>query len=894
MVAPERSLRRTGLEKMAHFKFRRVRRILLILTGSVLGLTGLVCLAGLLALRGSLPRLDGELQLEGLDASVSVTRDALGVVDIQAQTRLDAALALGYLHTQDRFFQMDLQRRKAAGELAALLGPALLDSDRDTRRHRFRMRAEKVLAALGPGDRAILAAYTQGVNAGLDDLKTRPFEYLVLREKPRQWRPADTILTLDMMCLDLSLSVSETERNWATVCDQLPPALAKMLLPRGNRWEVPLENGTVEGIVLPTAEECDVRKWKYSGLSYEEMREELRSFLSPEKEPTAPSFPDGHAAAALPRTDQTSPEGILFDRHDTAGSNNWAVAGSLTGHGGALLANDMHLGLALPNIWYRARMSWKEDGRTRFVVGATLPGAPVMVVGSNGHVAWGFTNSSGDWADLVILEGDQQDSLRYRTPEGWERIQRVPEIIEVSGSSPDTLWVEETIWGPLWTKDTKGRSMALRWTAHDTEAVNLNLLRLESASSVDEVVAVAGSVGIPAQNLVCADSTGRIAWALAGRIPRRVGWDGRLPVSWADGRCRWDGYLDPARQPRLVDPPEGRLWTANNRVTAGQDLALIGDGGYALGARARQIRDDLRALERPREEDMLQVQLDDRALFLEEWRDFVVEVLERELQSPNNASSVQGAQGSPRYHFLHVVRDEWSGHADVESVSYLLVRNFAFECVDGIYDFLTAACKQADPRFKTGWLPYLHAVSWKILHQRPAHLLPPWCESWDDFVLQAVDRVMAGVGAEFAGSTPGDKTSVSGGRDTSKMGASRAAGSRSLSSYTWGSFNRVDIVHPFVHVFPWLRRWLAAPRDPLPGDSFMPRVQHRRHGASERMVVSPGHEERGIFHMPGGQSGHPLSPFFLAGHEAWVEGNATSLLPGTAKHRLELVPLHRP
>ncbi len=797
---------------------RRIRRILLILLASLLGLVLVAFLAGNVILRGSRPRLEGDLQLEGLLQPVTVTRDTLGVPDIQAKDRRDAARALGFLHAQDRFFQMDLQRRNAAGELAALMGPALLDTDRDTRRHRFRMRAEQVVAATNGIDLEILNAYTAGVNSGLEDLKARPFEYLILRKKPEPWRPADTVLTLHSMFLDLSLSTAYTEEAYANVRDNLTPALAEFLLPRGNRWEAPVQTEPVPGVQIPDSAACNVRDWSYEGRTYDEIRTEL----------------------------QAPP------RQDTAGSNNWAVAGALTGHGGALLANDMHLGHGLPNIWYRARMTWPEGDGIRAVVGVTLPGTPALVAGSNGQVAWGFTNSYGDWADLVIIETDPEDPARYRTPEGWKKIARAAEIITVAGAPDDTLWVEETIWGPIWTTDTKGRRLALRWTGHDPEAVNLNLRHLEKAADVDGAMAMAATVGIPSQNLVCADSRGRIAWTILGSIPRRVGWNGRLPVSWADGTHRWDGYLEPAAQPRVVDPAEGRLWSANNRVSAGKNLALIGDGGYGLGARARQIRDDLRVLDHPMEKDMLAVQLDDRARFMGEWRDLVLAVM----------GQYPPAAGSPSADFLQVVRDDWSGHADTGSVAYRLVRNFTYRCIDGVYDLLTDRCVEADPDFRTYWLPYRHAVTWEVLAARPDHLLPPWSDDWDDFVLKAVERTMEPTTGE----------------------------DRALSDYTWGNHNTVVVAHPFTQLVPWLSRWLAALPQAQPGDSFMPRVQHRRSGASERMVVSPGREKDGILHMPGGQSGHPLSPFFLAGHRDWVTGQATPLLPGSAVFRLELVP----
>ncbi len=795
---------------------RRMGKWLLVVAGALVGIALLALLAGTVALRGSLPRLDGKGRLPGLTAPVEVTRDSLGVPDITARCRCDAARALGYLHAQDRFFQMDLLRRNAAGELAALLGSALVRTDRDTRRHGFRHLAEQVVAAAPDGDRAILEAYTAGVNAGLEDLKVRPFEYLVLRRRPEPWRPEDTVLALYSMFLDLTLSTAYTEEAWAAVRDNLPPALTAMLLPRGNRWEAPLETGSVPGVLIPDSSTVDVREWKYGGMTYARFRNSLRS--------VAPQ--------------------------DSSGSNSWAVAGNLTGHGGALLANDMHLGLQLPNIWYRVRMSWPAGDHKRSVVGVTLPGTPALVAGSNGQVAWGFTNSYGDWADLVILELDPGDSTRYRTPDGWRSFVPRLEVIRVAGGDPDTLWVDDTIWGPVWTTDTKGRPMALRWTAHDAGTVNVNLLHLESATDVGSVTALAGTLGMPQQNLVCADRQGRIAWTITGSIPRRVGWDGRLPVSWADGTCRWDGYLDPAEQPRIIDPAEGRIWTANNRVCAGKDLAVIGDGGYALGARARQIRDDLRALDHPVEKDMLAVQLEDRALFRARWRKLALAVLDRH---PPLA-------GSPRDAFLRLVRDQWSGRADIESVSYRLARDFSFHCVDLVYEILIKPLYAAEPGFRPGWLPHRFAVTWEVIAAHPANLLPPMYDTWDDLVLAAVDRTMAQAAKD--GRKPAD--------------------------YTWGARNVVTVAHPFARLLPRLSRWLAAPPQPLPGDSFMPRVQHRTSGASERMVVSPGREEDGLFEMPGGQSGHPLSPFFLAGHEAWARGLATGLLPGPVEHSLKL------
>jgi penicillin amidase len=797
---------------------KRLRRWFLIALAILASVLILVLAGGTSLFRGSLPRLEGDRELAGLIGTVSIERDSLGVPLIRADDRLDVSRALGYVHGQERFFQMDMLRRNAAGELSALLGPGLLDMDRDTRRHRFRTRATAVVAAMTDRQHALVDAYVAGVNAGLDDLRVRPFEYLLLRQQPIPWRAEDTILTICAMFLDLNRSTAGTEDDWGLVYDVVPPELARFLLGGDDSWSAPLQDDPLPINDLPHPAAVDLQTWHTDSL-------------------------------------RTAVNLDFIPKHDLAGSNNWAVAGTLTGHGGALLANDMHLSHALPNIWYRAKLEWRDQGETRSVVGVTLPGTPGVIVGSNGHVAWGFTNSFGDWADLVILETADTDSTRYRTPDGWATLERMAEVIEVHGSEPDTLWIDESIWGPIWDHDIVGRPRALRWTAHDVDGVNVNLVDMENVDSIAEAIELAGSLGIPQQNLVCADNTGRIAWTIAGRVPRRFGWDGRLSTSWADGSCGWDGYLTPGTQPSIIDPTEGRIWTANNRVTAGADLAIIGDGGYGLGARARQIRDGLRDLDHPVETDMLAIQLDDRAVFLGEWRDLVLGMMAR--RDP----AADGEHAHDRSQFEGLLTDHWDGHASVESIGYRLIRDTVFRLVDDIYYSMTGPAYMADSGFHAWELPDRRGIAWRLLTEQPLHMLSHRYESWTDLVLAAVDKTM-----EYVNTLD------------------------SAEEYTWGHFNEVQIKHPYTHFLPQLTRWLATESQPLPGDSHMPRVQHRSSGASERMVVSPGREEHGIMHMPGGQSGHPLSPFFLAGHEDWVEGRASPLLPGRAQYVLKLTP----
>jgi penicillin G amidase len=795
---------------------RRVLRVALVLLGALAVAAAGLALWGRAELAASLPLLEGERAVRGLGAPVRVERDALGVPRIIGQSRLDVARATGFVHAQDRFFQMDLLRRRAAGELAELFGAAALDIDMKTRVHRFRHVAEREAQAARPVDKAIIEAYTSGVNEGLAGLHTSPFEYLLLRIAPKPWKPEDTILVALAMYLDLQGEDAQAESSLGVLHDTLPPEVFAFLAPPGTEWDVPLTGDPFPPPPLPSAAVLDLRKSPPVALS---------------------------KAASLGRLD----EPLL-------GSNNWAVAGTHTVHGGALVADDMHLGIRVPNTWYRASLQWPDPshpGESYQMTGVTLPGTPAVIVGSNTFVAWGFTNTEGDWSDLVVIDTDPVDKEVYRTPQGPRRFEHASETIAVKGTSDVKLDVVGTLWGPIVDHDHLGRARAHAWVPQEPGGVNLALLGLEGARTLEDAMAVANVSGAPAQNFTCADRTGRIGWTVMGRIPRRVGFDGHLPVSWADGSRRWEGWLEPAEYPRVVDPPQGRIWTANNRVVGGEMLAKMGDGGYDLGARAGQIKGALLAIDRATERDMLKVQLDDRALFLARWRDLLLGVL--------NPSAV--GTDSRRAEARRLV-DAWGGRASVESAGYRIVRGFRLEVASQVLGALTAPSKKADDRFDWADQHQWEAPLWTLVTERPAHLLNPAYASWDAQLESALDATLA--------------------RLTKNGGA--------LADHTWGERNTAAFHHPLSLAVPSLGRWLDLPGDRLPGDSNMPRFQSPGAGASERMVVSPGKEALGLFHMPGGQSGHPLSPHYRDGHAAWVRGEATPFLPGAAVHVLTLVP----
>ena len=542
-----------------------------------------------------------------------------------------------------------------------------------------------------------------------------------------------------------------------------------------------------------------------------------------------------------------------IDADRTPGSNAFAVSGTLSG-GAALVANDMHLDLRVPNLWFRARLIYPDPRRARTMVevtGASLPGTPAVVVGSNGHVAWGFTNSYVDTTDWVRVLRDPHDVRRYRIGDGWESIVSHAEVLHVRGAADEIVHVEDTRWGPILAADVDGTPLALAWTAQQPHAIDIGLGRLDQAASVDEAVAIAQTSGMPPQNFVVGDSSGAIAWSIAGRIPRRIGgFDPALPADWSQPATGWDGWLDARDVPLIANPPWQRIWTANQRMLEGDALAKLGDGGYDLGARAAQIRDDLRARARFTPSDLLAVQLDDRAVFLQHWKDLLTLELDRAPASALNASMKRNL-------------GDWQGRASIDSVAYRLVRAWRNEVVDTVLAGFAAAVRERFPDFAMPKLAQAEHAVWTLVAERPAHLLPRGYDDWDALLIACAGRAAGKLDAQPGG----------------------------LAARTWGERNTAHIAHPLSRALPgFVARWLDMPHDPLPGDSNMPRVQGPDFGASERFAVAPGDETHGYFMMPGGQSGHPLSPYYGSGHADWVAGRPTPFLPGPAQHVLRLVP----
>ena len=805
-------------------------------------------------LRDSLPRLDGTLPAAGLTAPVKIERDHLGVVTLEAANRVDLAYATGFVHGQDRFFQMDLSRRLAAGELSELFGKVSLEQDQETRRFRFRKLAREVLQQASPDQQAVVAAYTKGANAGLQSLHSRPWEYWLLGGPPAPWRPEDTILVVYSMWWDLQAKGLERELLRRELnasiggreCDAGWKCGLRFFYPARTEWDAP------DGVAADSAAAAAVAS---------DIVPPASGIPGPDVLNVRGATPSAPPAAGAPTA-----EGSLWSRtlwalmgpaatdnlHDV-GSNSWAVAGRLTATGAALISNDMHLKQRVPAVWYHARLRVMGSGSEPALdmTGVTLPGAPLLVVGSNGHVAWGFTNSYGDWLNVELVPCTAVGASDLQTSSGSVPLTVEREEIPVKGQAPVVVEVKTGPAGILLRAEPQ-RQMCWfgSWLATLPAATNLNLMEMEHATSVEEVMNLAPTIGIPHQNLVVGDRQGHIAWTIFGRIPTNIG------AERANGHSPW---TTPENHPRIVDPAAGRIWTANARVTdderqeaaIGGDLASLGSE-YNIGARARQIRDDLMALQGPvSPAEMLKIQLDDRAVFLTRWKDLLLSLIDAD-----------SLHDHPRRAEFRKQLESWSGRAAVDSVAYRLVRDYHSHAERAVWDMIGRALK-IPPQDSLLIPPQFEEPLWELVHEQPLHMLSADYPSWHDFLLATLDSTIADL--------------------------DKACGTR-LDQCRWGTRLVVKIQHPLTRALPVLAPLLDMPAVELPGDHDMPRVQDGAFGASERFAVSPGHEDQAYFHMPGGQSGHPLSPYYRAGFLAWAHGEPLPFLPGSAEHTLTLQP----
>jgi len=800
--------------------------------------------AGVLALSGTVAAVAGPetalanepIALASLGAPVEVRIDPLGVPEIAARSRLDAFAAEGFVHGRDRLFQMDLMRRNAAGELAALLGPFVVDRDLSARVHARRDLARRILDRLPEEDRRLLRRYSDGVNAAIASIDMPP-EYALAGWPPSPWRPEDSVLTALSMH-EMLASNRGRELGWSAWRECLGEEMFEFLLCPVSRFDALLvEEGAERDRAAPIP-----------GPAVFELNGPRER--GPRRRPRGP----GRGADAAELHGSFALDATFTKSAPTPGSNAFAVAGVHTADGRAILANDPHLGLSMPTLWYRIALRWPDAQ----VAGLSLPGMPGVIIGTNGRVAWGFTNLTGDFEDWIEIEVDPGNADRYRTPEGLEVFGERVESIEVRGGEPRELVVRTTRWGPVSATSHLGAPLVKVATIDDPDATNLALLELDEATNLDEALSILARWHGPPQNALVADANGRIGWTVTGLLPDRGGADGRTARSLAAGGGAFPTRLDESMRPRVVDPPSGVLFTANARPMPLADADRLGRH-WAEPTRAHRIR-ELLAYETDGqgpidESTLLAMQLDTGVPALEPWRDLVLDHLPPDVEGPLAS--------------LREICEFWNGRADEDERGPVVlneVRNaFAQALLSAILDEAAGRCgERPDERFRVAsdepWL--------RLLEARPFHLLPPPFRSWDRFILATLVRVAT--------------------LDSLRLVEGPGA------CPTWGERNELSMQHPMSRAMPFLSRGYDVPAHPQAGHPDAVRVAARGFGASARLVVGPGREATAILQTPGGQSGVPGTMHYRDRHEAWRFGDPEPLLPALdandAAVPLRLVP----
>lgn len=546
---------------------RRLARWLIGLVASLLSVAALGGTVAWFFLQSSLPLTEGRSTVPGLREPAIIDRDADGVPHIRARSEADAYFALGYVHAQDRLWQMESMRRFGAGRLSEALGRQTLGIDRTMRALGLYRTAERIYDGLDPRVRHGLIAYSQGVNAYLEHhVGAWPIEFYVAGLRPEPWKPADSLVWGQLMALRLA-GDWRSELFRQRLATRLKPVQIEELLDK------PSQGGPV-------------------------------SIEEPQRKAVAPSTAGAtdHAAyvprlsiseSLIAQTARLLPDSSVMG--PGTASNSWVLAGSRTVSGKPLLANDPHLSLELPSTWYLARI----DAPGLSVSGATAPGVPFHVLGHNARIAWGFTNTGSDVQDLFVERTDPNDATRYLTPEGSAPFIARKEIIKVRGAADVVMSLRETRHGPV-VSDLMSESLqdmpavdvlafaAAGLRADDRSAQALYLLN--RAGDWDSFTRAVSDFHSPQQNIAYADIDGNIGLYVAGRVPVRKSGEGLFPVPGWTGDYDWTGFVPFEELPHSYNPASGKLANANNRVV-GPDYPYPLGRDWTEPFRIRRIED---------------------------------------------------------------------------------------------------------------------------------------------------------------------------------------------------------------------------------------------------------------------------------------------------------------
>ena len=787
--------------------------------------------------RVALPQLDGRLQVSGLSAPVTVTRDGHGVPTIEAQSLDDVFFAQGYVTAQDRLWQMDIMRRFASGELSEILGEDTLKIDREQRILGLRAAAKKSIAMASARDRTFFDAYARGVNAYIATHRGQlPIEFRILSHQPgpsiqyepRPWVPEDSVVIANQMVKDLNYHYFGDTLAREKILAKLGPELTADLYVNRSWHDRP-----------PTV----IR---------EDMSEENTTNNSDSDEDDEDDSGADNSVTQRRKPGLVAPH--AYDDLPVNGSNDWVVSGAHTVTGKPLLSNDMHLGHQMPNLWYEAHL---RSGNLD-VAGVTLPGMPFVIVGQNQRIAWGFTNVGPTVTDVYIENFNPQGA--YQTPQGWAQPEHRTEVIHVKGKPDVTVDVKITRHGPVITELVPGetRPMALCWTLYD--GLRIPFFDVNSAQNWEEFRHAFSLLDAPGQNVVYADVDGNIGYQTTGKVPIRAAGDGSLPVSGADNAHEWTGYVPFERLPSVYNPPSGIIATANGRISPdGYPYPISME--WEAPWRTARIYHVLESGRKFSPADMLALQTDIHS----EPDQFAAERL---VYAVDHAS-----KPSARARQAADLMRNWDGRMVAASAAPVITE-FSIRELRRLLLEPRLGAAPSDPKEEQEVLSW-KTYSWEmrsvwfenVLLHRPRRWLPDKYPNYDELLTAAVEAAVA-----------------------------RSEAPADLASWRWGAYNAVEIQHPILDRIPVVRHWAGPGLQEQSGSGYTVKAVTPTHGPSERFTANLADLDQSTLNIVTGQGGNFLSPYYMDQWKAWYEGT-TFALPFTAKavenskvHRLVLEP----
>ncbi len=805
---------------------------------SLLAILLLTAGAGVLWLRSAaiaaLPQLDGEVHLAGLSAPVTIRRDAHGVPHIEAATQDDLFVAQGYVTAQDRLWQMDSIRRTADGELAEILGPALVRHDKVQRVLEIRLAAQRIYDHLPAADRARFDDYARGVNLFIAQCQQRrslPVEFRLLMYQPKPWGGVDSI-SVGLAIVQTIDPTATVKLSRARIAARLnDPKLEADLYPVGS-WRDHPPTGIRVDLSAPEPIPVPAKKDEDEG---DEENTETRLSAPPALD----SLGGLDGLRAYP--------GLPGCNGCPVGSNNWVIAGSHTASGKPLLSNDMHLTLRIPDTWYMADL--RAPGY--HAAGVTLPGLPFVVAGHNEHVAWGITALYADVQDLYKEKLDGKGNYEGIDAQ-WHPLAVDREVIHVRGGKDVTLDVQSTGHGPLLNPllPAGDAPIALKWNLYDPTLNAIPLYEMNVASNWTEFSAALAQWCWPAQNLVYADEQGHIAYHAIGRIPLRPAGLADVPI---DGiGHEWQGYIPFDQMPNVVDPPSGFLATANSRVTTDKSPYPLTDQ-WADPYRIERIYKMLDGRDQLTRADMLAAQTDI-------YSEVDQEMGHRFAYAIDHTPGPEGG-GDERMRQAADLMRSWDGRLTVDSAAASLVT----QTRAALWPLILEP-KLGKLAGDYVWGESAFAEEEIVMHAKP-EWLPKNYKNWDALLTAAVRTGMRN------GKAPSD-----------------------VAQWTYGSWHVVDIEHPLAAFLPIIGRIAGTGPQPLSGDRTTVKQADRTIGASQRFTMDWNNIDGSTENIVMGESGNPMSPYFRDQWNDWYNGT-TFALPFTpaavaaqTRHTLRLLP----